>query len=65
MAKSEFDQLRVDLRRQRDEIRLRIHLAAADVVARGAEEAAEDVTSAAKLLGEEIRSAYHRIRSLL
>jgi hypothetical protein len=85
MAKSEYDRLREDLKRQRDEIRLKIHLAGAevrdewteiekkwehfaaraDVVARGAGEAAEDVASAAKLLGEEIRSAYHRIRSLL
>jgi len=73
------------LRTERDELRLKMHLARAEVrdewekveskwahlehkapdVASTAGAATRDVASAAKLLGEEIRHAYQRIRDAL
>ncbi len=74
-----------ELRRIRDELRVRVHLGAAEAkelwekserklgeveatarrVSQGAEEELQDIGAAARLLLDEIRSGYRRIRELL
>ncbi len=84
-AREEMSALLAKLRTERDELRLRMHLARAEVrdewekverkwahieqkapdVATSAGAATRDVAAAAKLLGEEIRHGYQRIREAL
>ncbi len=84
-AREELAATLARLRTERDELRLKMHLARAEVrdewekveskwahleykapaVASAAGAATRDVASAAKLLGEEIRHAYQRIRDAL
>jgi SMC interacting uncharacterized protein involved in chromosome segregation len=82
---SELDRLLDQLRSERDELRVRLHLAKAeakdefeklehkwdrlrgrlDAVGREAKDAGQDVLTAARLLGRELKEGYARVRELI
>lgn len=83
-VREEFKKLEDSLLQQRDELRVRLHLAKADAsdewaeleskwaeaqvkfaqVRQSADESLENIEAAARLLGDEIRQGYERIRRL-
>lgn len=84
-GKNDYEEWRQRLKTERDELNVRMHLAAADVrdewhelenrwehfqsksrqVKGAAEESAEDIGAALKLLARELRAGYVRVRSRL
>ena len=84
-AKHEYQELTELLQRERDELRVRVHLANADaqdqwkkiedkwhhfqsrasVVAQASDDSAKEVAAATRLVGDEIKDAYRKIRSTL
>ena len=83
--KESIEQLTADLKRERDQIQLKLHLGKEELedeweelenklqqlevktksIREAASEASEDIISAAKLLGEELKKGYKKVRKKL
>lgn len=77
---TDFDQLRADLKRMRDELALKIHLGSKDVQAQWAglekkweqfaaeaelRQSAKDIGTAARALGDELKAGFEGIKKAL